>query len=165
MKRKKYADPARTSALGQMRYAVEFFAASAAVDDCLGGDRAYAFIAPISALFLMGRSIELALKAFLLRTAGTFELTHDLELLLADAEGAGLGIESRDREIVALVNTHYEPKQLEYFEAGARTYPVYGDLEECISRLLFKVLGVIPNGQVLLNSKAGEMLKAIHGKR
>ncbi len=158
-------DPSRTSALGQLRYAIEFFAASGAVDDCLGRDRAYVFIAPISALFLMGRSIELGLKAFLLQEVKTVEFTHDLNSLVKAAEAAGLKIKSEDREIIALVNTHYEPKQLEYFEAGARTYPTYGDLEETVSRLLLNIVSVIPDGGYLLASTAGEMLKAAHSSK
>ena len=165
MTRQKNVDPSRTSAFGQMRYAIEFFAASGAVDDCLGRDRAYAFIAPVSALFLMGRSIELGLKAFLLQTTKTFEFTHNLDALVTAAEEAGLDVKSEDREIIALVNLHYEPKQLEYFEAGARTYPTYGNLEESISRLLLNIVSVIPKGHFLLGSTAGEMLKAVCGSK
>ena len=161
MKQIRNADPTRTSALGQMRYAIEFFAASGAVDDCLGKDRAYAFIAPISALFLMGRSVELGLKAFLLQTTQTFDFTHNLDSLLTAAEQAGLHVKSEDRESIALVNLHYEPKQLEYFEAGTRIYPTYGKLEESVSQLLLSVVGIIPNGHFVLDSPAGEMLKAV----
>ena len=70
----------------------------------------------------------------------SFEFTHDLESLLATAEKVGLAVSTEDREVIALVNSNYVLKQLEYFEAGARNYPTYGILEERVSQLLRQIL-------------------------
>src|SRR5664279_4178495 len=55
----------RTTSIGLARYAKEFLEAALAVDDSVGMRKEYQIIPPIPVLYLVGHSIELALKAFL----------------------------------------------------------------------------------------------------
>ena len=59
-------DPLRTTPLGMIRYAHEFMEAALAVDEKMGSKPGFEIVAPIPALYLLGHSIELSLKAYLL---------------------------------------------------------------------------------------------------
>lgn len=75
-------DPSRTTPLGMIRYAHEFMEAALAVDEKMGKRPGFKNVAPIPALYLVGHSIELSLKAFLLSQGVTLRqiktLGHDL---------------------------------------------------------------------------------------
>ena len=109
-------DLERTTPLGMMRYAIEFFAASVAVDDRFGSQERYLQHAPIPALFLIARSMELALKAYSLEKTRTCRFGHDLVWFLTKPEAAGLihNLSDADRSLVVVINRVYKTKQLEY---------------------------------------------------
>lgn len=59
-------DPQRTTPVGLARYAHDFFDTARAVQDHLGKGEPYDLVSPMPSLYLIGRSIELALKSYLL---------------------------------------------------------------------------------------------------
>ena len=60
-----HEDPLRTTPIGMARYACEFMEAALAADEKMGATRGADrdIVAPIPVMFLVGQSIELALKA------------------------------------------------------------------------------------------------------
>jgi hypothetical protein len=94
----------------------------------------------VVAYYLLGHSIELALKSFLLaRCIPNDKLRsrafgHNLAALLAESRKRRLGIVAKlsDREarIIRLLNQMYEAKELEYRVTGRRTLPPYAELAE-----------------------------------
>jgi len=60
-------DDERTTAIGLARYAREYYEAALAVDDVLGKWKQYAELAPPPAMHLVAHSIELALKAWIMK--------------------------------------------------------------------------------------------------
>jgi len=54
------------SAAGYARYATEFLEAALAADDKIGHRPGFEIIAPIPVMYLVGHSIELILKAYLI---------------------------------------------------------------------------------------------------
>ncbi len=62
-----------TTSIGLARYAKDFLEAALAVDDSVGMREEYQIIPPIPVLYLVGHSIELALKAFLVHKACLFQ--------------------------------------------------------------------------------------------
>jgi hypothetical protein len=97
------------------------FASAAAAD-------AYSARSPIvntmTLNFLMGRAIELAIKAYLLSKGTSMDVLrgrqfgHDLEAGLALALEKGFNTEEittpTDREVIAVLNGHYSEKDFEY---------------------------------------------------
>jgi hypothetical protein len=127
-KPKSHLDRSRTTPVGMMRYAIDFYAAALAVDDALGSQPGYEIIAPAPAYYLLGHAFELALKAYLLEVGKSLvhvkqALRHDLDRCLAEAEEAGLSTEvplsHADRDVVRVLNALYSDKQFEYIETGA----------------------------------------------
>ena len=106
-------DPSLTTALGMLRYAIEFQAAAIATEAALPGKGWREKHPPAPVRYLLAHSIELALKSFLLHHGATLEhlkykLKHDLEKCLDDAEENGLAghlkITAEDRERVCVLN-------------------------------------------------------------
>jgi hypothetical protein len=74
--------------------------------------------------FLMGRAIELAIKAYLLSKGismahlRSHKVGHDLEAGLAIALGMGFNTEvvstPTDQEVITVLNVHYSEKDFEY---------------------------------------------------
>ena len=60
-------DSSRTTPVGLARYSVEFFEAAKCTDEKMGRRDGYEVSAPIPVMFLVGQSIELSLKAYLLK--------------------------------------------------------------------------------------------------
>jgi len=81
-------------------YAIEFYAAAIATDDAIGEKAGHQVTAPVSVNYLIGHSIELALKAYVLQAGG------DLALI------KGIGHRLRDGYRVACergLNEHFRP--------------------------------------------------------
>jgi hypothetical protein len=138
-------DPARSTPLGFVRYASEFYQAARTVDDTIGHKRGYEIVAPIPALFLIGQSIELSLKAFLLHKGVSLRdlrSTYGHELRRALKKAKELGVHSsitlsrNDEGLLGILDELYSTKQLQYTVTGMKTFPSYGELERIAQRLL-----------------------------
>lgn len=139
-------DPGRTTAVGLARYAREFFAAALTADDKLGTKPGYEIVAPVPVLYLVGHSIELCLKSYLvfhgvpLKDLKTKKFGHDLEKSLKKAKELGLNnhVEFEDGELHALrvLNELYSTKQLNYIVTGFKQFPVFGVIESFCRKLL-----------------------------
>ncbi len=85
----------------------------------------------IAAYFLSGRSIELALKAFLVLKGHSVSqlknISHNLERCLEEATTAGLHslfLPSAEQvAAIRMVNPYYNSKDLEYLTTGYKSYP------------------------------------------
>jgi hypothetical protein len=164
-----HLDPERVGAIGVARYAIEYFAAAEATDEAIGDQPPYWATAPAPVMFLIGRSLELGLKAFLIHKNVPLEeiknkIGHNLDRALAAAEKNGLSsvaLSPEDRAIIKLMNSIYATKDLEYFIRGATTYPVYGPLQTVCKRVLAEVINEIPQARNLLRSRAGQIFESI----
>lgn len=101
----------------------------------------------VPAYFLAARSIELALKSFLV-FKGRDErqlrrLSHNLALALADARQAGLddvcSLRPDDRIALNMINPYYLEKDLEYLTTGYKQYPGSQHLLGCADYLIEKI--------------------------
>jgi hypothetical protein len=137
-------DPERTTAVGLLRYATEFLEAALAADDKMGGKKGFEIVAPIPVMFLVGQSVELSLKAFLLfRGVALRKLRqnygHALHRSLRKAKELGLFdiVSLSGEELVGLelLDHLYSTKQLQYIVTGAKTFPVFGPLESASLKL------------------------------
>lgn len=109
---------------------------------------AYEIVAPIPVLFLIGQSIELSLKAFLLSEGVSlrklrYKYGHELHRALRKAKELGLSnfveFSEEDLFVVELLNQLYSSKQLQYIVTGAKTFPVFGSLERMALKLCHAV--------------------------
>lgn len=114
------------------RYAGDFLAASASFEPPANR------FSPVPC-YLVCRSLELALKAFLFlagfKKRQRKAIGHNLETALSKAEECGLGalldITARDRELIREANRLYSNKEFEYFESLETVYdPLPFDLSE-----------------------------------
>ena len=71
------------SSAGYARYAREFMEAALAADDKIGNKAGHEIIAPVSVMYMVGHSIELILKAYLIskdiKENRLRNIGHDLE--------------------------------------------------------------------------------------
>ena len=129
-------DPQRTTPLGMIRYSIEFYEAARAVDDAIGARPGYVIVAPVPAMYLIGHSIELSLKSFLLHKGTSLKslrrkpLSHDLLGCLNSAIEKGLSntiqvLEPRLGALQAL-NNLYRSKELNYIVTGEKDFPAFG---------------------------------------
>lgn len=129
-----------TTPRGLLQHAVAFSAAADAVHLSKLGD-------PLPKYFLWGRTVELALKSFLLAQGRTVpELKskafgHDLNALLRDAKARGvselIGLNTIHAAIVQLLNLDYMTKRLEYRETRAQYHlPDVTLTRQLVKRLL-----------------------------
>ncbi|MBT9506708.1 hypothetical protein [Rhodoferax sp.] len=140
-------DPERTTPLGMARYAHEFLEAALAVDKKIGNRLGYEIVAPIPALYLIGHSIELSLKAYLLSCDVGLKqvrnLNHDLHAALRKAKELRLlehvQFKGEEEGAVEILNGLYSTKQLEYIVTGAKHFPVFGLVEAFAVRLFNSV--------------------------
>ena len=95
--------------------------------------------------FLIGRSMELALKAYALHVGATErqlrnELGHNITAGLAFAEQNGLtvanGLSSTDRQCIGRLGHWYEQKLLEYPLVQAYSFPRTRIIREILDRLI-----------------------------
>jgi hypothetical protein len=153
-----------------VRYAIEYFAAAVATDRAIGDDVGYEVIAPDTVTFLMGRSIELSLKAYLIQRGTPLrtvkeKMGHNLVKCLELAEANNLlsvvPLTIEDRKVVEVLNVTYCSKGLEYFLSGSVRYPIFAPLESLAKRVLQGVLTEIPDSHFHLGTKAGELFASV----
>jgi hypothetical protein len=145
-----HEDPDRTTTLGMARYGYEFLEAAFAVDSTVGHREGHEIIAPIPVLYLVGHSIELTLKAFLLHHGVTLKelrgFSHNLSASFERAVEFGLNevVDFEEPQVVAfkILDELYSTKQLEYIETGAKQFPSFGPLE-LFAVKLFNAIGPI----------------------
>lgn len=159
----------RTTPLGLLRYASEYYAGAEATDDAIGDDRGHERHAPMVVNFLIGQAAELALKAYLLHTGLTVDelrsrnFGHDLIALFDAAMNNGFGkdvsIGNKEREMLALLNGYYKDRELQYFKGGMKeAFPVYGPLQEAVAAVLRAAIARVPGAEGLRGRKATEAL-------
>jgi hypothetical protein len=151
-----------------LRYAIEFYAAAVATDAAIGDTAGYEITAPTPVNYLMGHSIELGLKAYLLQQGvglgRIHKIGHRLRVAYDEAREHGLDDqfppESVDVPVLDALDALYSDKQFEYIETGPKTFPVFGPLKHFARELLLGVTKAIPEGELLLREKykAGQLL-------
>lgn len=132
------------SAAGYARYAKEFLDAALAADDVIGHRPGFEIIAPIPVMYLVGHSIELILKAYLIsahvKENQLRNIGHDLEKAYKKAKELGLNsyivLDKGDIEVLEVLNVLYKSKQLNYLVTGPKTFPVFGPLQTLCEKLL-----------------------------
>ncbi|QSB00748.1 hypothetical protein JWZ98_19155 [Methylomonas sp. EFPC1] len=146
-------DPKRTTPIGLARYAREFFDFALAADDKIGHRPGFESIAPIPVMYLMGHSIELCLKAYLvfcgvpLRDLRTKKFGHDIVKCLKKANELGLGslvnLEDMEYDAFEVLNELYSTKQLNYIVTGGKVFPIFGLVESVCRKLLDAVCPLV----------------------
>lgn len=135
----------KDEAYGFAKYASEFFEAALDADDKMGLKPGYELMAPVPVMYLVGHSIELSLKAFLLHKGISInnlkrKIGHNLIKAYKKAKEMGLDeyvqLSSADLRILELINNLYASKQLNYVDFENRRYPVFGPLELLNRKLL-----------------------------
>ncbi len=127
-------DPDRTTPLGMIRYSYEFLEAALAVDEKIGHRAGYEIVAPIPALYLIGHSIELSLKSYMLLHGVTLgqlrKYGHNLYACFSDSKTFGLlnhvTFEDGQEGAFEILDELYSTKQLEYIVTGHKHFPVFG---------------------------------------
>jgi hypothetical protein len=155
---KSFTDPARTTPVGMLRYAIEFYAAAIAADRAIGSTGGYEITAPMPVNYLMGHSIELGLKAYLLHAGRSLDdiksIGHRLRLAYSEGQKAGLDAHFQpDITVLDTLDALYSDKQFEYIETGIKAFPVFGPLQRLARELLLGMTKAIPNGELLLREK------------
>ena len=153
-----HEDSARTTPIGMARYAVEFYKAALAADDKLGMEKGYEIIAPVPVMFLVGQSIELILKSFLIHKGVSLrhirtKYGHGLHKSLRKAKELGLSsiVDLTEEEVgvIKILDELYSSKQLQYIVTGAKTFPILGPVQTATTKLLFSIgkeVGFPPRG-------------------
>lgn len=134
-----HSDPRRTTPIGLLRYAQEFLDCAIAADETVGMRPGYELFAPVPAMYLVGHSIELSLKSFLvsrgvpLKDLPTHKYGHNLMKIIKKAKELGLGslLTLNTSEIAALevLNDLYCSKQLNYIVTGEKRFPSFGAIQ------------------------------------
>lgn len=137
-----------TAPIGYARYSNEFFRAALMIDDKMGNEEGYETHAPVPVMYMIGHSIELSLKSYLLHT-GTKEdqlrneYGHDLIKAFDAANNAGLSklidYEDIELEVLSFLNKLYQSKQLNYISVGPKQFPVFGPLQSLGEKILTSV--------------------------
>jgi hypothetical protein len=147
-----HENPERTKPIGLARYAKEFHEAAMGADRTLGMKPGYEIFAPIPVLYLIGHSIELSLKAFLLHKGVTLSdlrknFGHDLGKCFKKAEDLGLlslvTFDEHELEAFFVLNNLYSTKQLEYIVTGAKTFPIFGYIQSMSHKLLDAISPIV----------------------
>lgn len=141
-------NPNRTTPIGLCRYACEFMEAAIAADSKMGRRDGFEIVAPIPVLFLVGQSIELALKAFLLSRGVPlrklrYDYGHNLHRSLRKAKELDLSalvtLSPEELATIEVLDVLYSSKQLQYISTGAKTFPMFGPLQSAALRLLHAI--------------------------
>jgi len=150
-------------------YAIEFYAAAIATDDAIGEKAGHQVTAPVSVNYLIGHSIELALKAYVLQAGGDLALIKGIGHRLRDgyrvACERGLNEHFRPTNehmsVLEVLDVLYSDKQFEYIETGAKRFPLFAPLQDFARQLLLAVANAIPSGTGFLrpNHKPGQYLR------
>jgi hypothetical protein len=144
-------DPSRTTPIGMIRYSHEFMEAALAVDEKIGTRPGFEIVAPIPALYLIGHSIELSLKAYLLSNGVTLReikhFGHNLHTCIRKAKELGLlnhvKFSVAEEGAFEILDGLYSTKQLEYIVTGVKQFPLFGLIETFAGKLFNAVAGVI----------------------
>jgi HEPN domain-containing protein len=119
-------DPTRSTPAGYWRFASEYFQAANAVES------SYPRRIFFPTLQLYGQSIELALKAFLLKRGASHEdiynLRHNLSGILGQARKRRLGMEvklsNNDVALIRLLSKSYSDQSFRYIVTGVTQIPL-----------------------------------------
>ncbi|MDR6855305.1 hypothetical protein [Variovorax guangxiensis] len=137
-------DPERTTPFGMTRFANDFFLAALAVVDRIPAPRREA-LAPGPALYLIGHSIELASKAYLIHKGVSLETLrkkhgHSLHRSMKKANELGFvefaRLDPAEDCALQLLDSLYATKQLEYIVTGFRRNPPLTDLQRAAAKIL-----------------------------
>src|SRR3569832_456501 len=126
-------DTERTTAVGFARYATEFFECALAADDKVGKRPGAEIIAPIPVMYLVGHSIELGLKAYLilhdvpLKELYSKQYGHDLKKSLKKAKELKLNTHVKlnfgELRAFMALNELYSTKQKNNKKTGTKQKP------------------------------------------
>lgn len=139
-----HSDPNRTTPIGMARYAVEYFSAAEDLFQLDEHKAADGLTAKAPVLFLIGHSIELSLKAYLLREGLELESLrkkygHNLLKCFKEAKNRKLcdhvSFEPVEVETLGVLNDIYYKKELEYISTGPKKFPVYGHVASLCEKL------------------------------
>jgi hypothetical protein len=130
-------DPSRSTPAGYWHFAAQYFRAAEAV-------RAAPQALTFPSLQLYGQSIELCLKAFLLRRGTTLAevngMRHRLSEIVAAARKRRLGtqvkLSSHDLALINLLNENYATHRFRYIVTGATRIPQPSYIAPISERLL-----------------------------
>jgi hypothetical protein len=156
------SDPTKTTAIGLIRYAQDFFNCALAADETIGIQEGYEIIAPIPVLYLIAHSIELCLKAYLIhKNVPLHDLKkygHDLKKSLQKAKELGLysHIQLNKIELGALcaLNDLYSTKQLNYIITGSKQFPIFGHLQSTCENLLNTICPLVGFQKIFYNNQS-----------
>lgn len=141
-----HEDGDRTTPVGLVRFASEFMEAALAADDKMGRKPGFEIVAPTPVMFLVGQAIELALKAFLLSEGVSLrslrqDYGHELHRSVRKCKELGfqplLQLSEEEANVLALLDTLYSSKQLQYIVTGSKVYPVFGPLQRVALNLIY----------------------------
>lgn len=140
-----------TTPIGFARYANEFLDAALITDVGMGGGDEYDFFAPVPVMYLIGHSIELSLKSFLLHSGKTlddvrYDFGHNLIQAMDAAINEGLDehvdIDAHEIGTLKVLDELYASKQLNYIH-GLKEVPSFAPLESLAKKLLETVSGIV----------------------
>jgi len=137
-----------------VRYSHEFMEAALAVDEKIGTRPGFEIVAPIPALYLVGHSIELSLKAYLLHQGVPLHelrskrhFGHSLHICLRKAKEIGLlnhvKFSGQEEGAFEILDNLYSTKQLEYIVTGAKHFPIFGLVELFAVKLFNAVSSIV----------------------
>lgn len=159
-----HEDPDRTTSIGLTRFASEFLFAAVAANEASGHKGSEQHVAPVPVMFLLGQSIELSLKAYLLHrgiSLRDLRVTYKHGLRRCHRKARELGLLNQyapsGQELVALhlLDELYETKQLQYIVTGLRRIPPYKVLEGVALGFLYATAKEVGYPQNRLPSREG----------
>lgn len=133
----KISDKQRTTPYGMLRQSKELLAAYRTLE----ADNSNLTNQFATKYFLLGRSLELVLKAFLLHLNYELpylkKLGHDLNLLAATAyyRYRPFPIGLKEIAVISMLNEHYLAKDFEYPKIGSKRVPKIADITNLIEKL------------------------------
>jgi hypothetical protein len=135
-----------TTPLGLCRYSHDYFDSSRALQSLVNKPSEFQLVSQMPHLYLMGRSLELALKAFLLKKGLTLDelrskkYGHNLKKCFDKALELGLvgtpSFEGPEIGVLELLNELYVSKRLEYIETGEMQIPLFYWLQVLATKLI-----------------------------
>lgn len=144
----------RTTPIGMARFALDYFEAAKAIDNTIGMKTGHEVLAPVPALYCMGRSFELVLKSYLLHSGITLETLrswdygHALHRSQRKAKELGLTqLHPEEQAAFDHLDNLYASKQLEYIVTGPKVFPIFGPLEHAAARLFNPISTLVGFGK------------------
>lgn len=160
------AHAAEGDAFHFLRFAIEYHAAAQAVDDRTEFKRdSEDTFRP--AMFLIGQSIELALKAYLRRSGTARDVLkkqygHNLRTLLRRAERLGLDIaplDQADREALIDANVLFKQKRLQYCSPDSEVWPDFNSLSRLAAVIIHRAAETLPIALLFLGQEHAESIR------